>query len=135
MQELTNYYVSGQNEFLNLNAIPGAASYVTRNNIQHQFKFIDAYTTSQLYTNLISYTSTYKPTIVIVCDYDANSSNNAAHCMVLLGYIKHPTNINNSKFFIYDVWDGDYKWETYSDMLNGTMRIDGRALFGIVYSL
>lgn len=88
-----------------------------------------------MHDNLISYVSHYKPAIVVVYDFDENNDNNIAHAMVLLGYVKNPNNINNTKFLIYDVLDGEYLWEDLYEFLDGTMEIDERAGFAVIYSI
>lgn len=130
MIELVNHFITGtdKNKGKDFDEIPEVVDYATKNNYQHDISYKSDNNNTQYHNNIISNISNYKPIIILV-------SGNNGHAMVLLGYIKHPTNINNSKFFIYDVWDGEYKWEYYSDLLDGTMKIDERAICAYVYSL
>lgn len=128
MQEIANQYVSGQNLALPVNAIAGAASYATRNNIDHSYSY------NFSHNDHLNCIANYKPAIVVVL----KDNDEIAHAMVLIGYVRHPTDINETRLFIYDVWDGAYKWVTYNEYVNGTMKFEhwyGYKKFMVVYSL
>ena len=125
-------YINGGKDTVQTNAdIAEGSTWATYNNIQHDYNGILNCST------IINYISNYKPTTVCNGYYDS-SGKWYGHFMVCIGFVKNPTNINQSKLFIYNVGNDSYYWVTYSDYLNGTdtrSQFSGKTYVGSAYSL
>ena len=133
MQELIQKFKSGNDETLDVDKVCDVADYATRYNVDHDFVFYQNLVDSTYYNYLIPKVSVYKP--VIISTRSTAVTPATSHSMVLLGYVKHPTDIYQTRLFIYNVADGSYTWQTYFNYLVGHMTCDpNRIAYVATYS-